>query len=264
MFFFSFLFFFLYYSMQVCHALEYQTRGQATSSLWHEHHYGRLTASRFGSVLKRVSSPEPLVERLLSKRHASSAALKWGTDHEDTARDAYLAYIHESSGDVRLSSSGLVLMRNGCIGCSPDGIVFDPQEASPRGICEVKCPYSARDLLSPQETTGLKNFFCTFAEGKLTLRRNHDYYYQCQGGMGVTGAQWCDFIVWTPQWTSVERIRFTEDVWTNKWLPALMSFFKANVLPVLVKQHVGSFGSILQPQQQQQQEHQQQPMQTNT
>ena len=32
-------------------AIEYRTRGQSENSLWHDHHWGRLTASNFGSIV---------------------------------------------------------------------------------------------------------------------------------------------------------------------------------------------------------------------
>ena len=38
------------------------------------------------------------------------------------------------------------------------------------------------------------------------FKRNHEYYTQVQGQMGVSGASWCDLIVYTKKGTSVERI----------------------------------------------------------
>ena len=40
------------------------------------------------------------------------------------------------------------------------------------------------------------------------LRENHAYYAQVQGQMGVTGARWCDFIVYTKIGLYVQRIPF--------------------------------------------------------
>ena len=40
------------------------------------------------------------------------------------------------------------------------------------------------------------------------LKRNHAYFTQVQGQMGVTGCEWCDFIVYTSKGLYVERIQF--------------------------------------------------------
>ena len=45
------------------------------------------------------------------------------------------------------------------------------------------------------------------SDGKCILKRDHAYYAQVQGQMGVTGAK-CDFIVYTSNAISIERIAF--------------------------------------------------------
>ena len=39
------------------------------------------------------------------------------------------------------------------------------------------------------------------------LKRDHAYYAQLQGQMGVSGAKWCDFIVYTSKGMYVHLIR---------------------------------------------------------
>ena len=56
----------------------------------------------------------------------------------------------------------------------------------------------------------------TFLEnlnGELKLKRNHKYYTQVQGLLGVTGARWCDFVVYTSKGMSIEGIPFDDDYW---------------------------------------------------
>ena len=36
-----------------------------------------------------------------------------------------------------------------------------------------------------------------FEDNTPQLKRRHDYYYQVIGQLGITGARYCDFIVWT-------------------------------------------------------------------
>ena len=44
---------------------------------------------------------------------------------------------------------------------------------------------------------------------------DHPYYAQVQGQMAVTGARWCDFIVYTSRGLYVQRITFDPIVWAE-------------------------------------------------
>ena len=55
----------------------------------------RVTASSFGSIVKRRSSFAPLVSRLLYGKHCLAAAMKYGHDNEAVAQKAYVAKQHE-------------------------------------------------------------------------------------------------------------------------------------------------------------------------
>ena len=43
----------------------------------------------------------------------------------------------------------------------------------------------------------------------------HKYYSQVQGLVGVTGARWCDFVVYTSKGMSIEPIPFDEQYWNT-------------------------------------------------
>ena len=119
-------------------------------------------------------------------------------------------------------------MKNGAIGCSPDGIIFDSSEGEGRqkGLFEIKCPFSVKDTRQLTECAMAKNFPCSIMPGKtLQLKKKHNYFFQVQGGMAVTNTQWCDFVVWTPQWISVQRIPYDEE-WTWSMLAKLMYFYR--------------------------------------
>ena len=51
----------------------------------------RVTASSFGSIVKRRSSFAPLVSRLLYGKHCLTAAMKYGHYNESVAWEAYIA-----------------------------------------------------------------------------------------------------------------------------------------------------------------------------
>ena len=63
-------------------------------------------------------------------------------------------------------------------------------------------------------------------DGKPKLKRTHKYYSQVQGLMGVTGAKWCDFVVYTSRGMSIERIPFDPQFWNELKGTLKMYYFK--------------------------------------
>jgi len=59
------------------------------------------------------------------------------------------------------------------------------------------------------------SFCCEALNGHCKLKRDHAYFVQVQGQMGVTGASWCDFIIYTKKGICVERIVFEPDYWAE-------------------------------------------------
>ena len=57
------------------------------------------------------------------------------------------------------------------------------------------------------------------------LKTNHDYYFQIQGQMAVTGIHICDFVVWTPTNFITITVGFDETFWTTKCFPFLTNFY---------------------------------------
>ena len=95
-----------------------------------------------------------------------------------------------------------------CFGASPDFLVSDISEVTKLGICEVKCPYSKRDMTIKKACQD-KTFF----------------YYQMQGCMAMLHPNWCDFVVFTHKDLYVERIKFESELWDKQMLPELNSFY---------------------------------------
>ena len=106
-----------------------------------------------------------------------------------------------------MTQTGIHMSSNGLLGCSPDGLINDAS-----GIIEVKCPYSCKE--SAINASIGKKGFCLKKSGtdETILDPEHDYYHQVQGGMYITGAQFCDFIVWSPQEMIVVRVP-----WDKTW-----------------------------------------------
>lgn len=211
-------------------ALEEATAEQSQSKRWHEEHFGRITSSRFGEIIK-CRQPSTLCTRLLylSKAVLSSAAIQWGRTNEQKAREAYAKQLLPN---LIVRCTGIRI--SGFIGASPDGIVCSAHDHTIQGLLEIKCPYSARKG-TVAEACDTPSFFCKRDEnGLINLRHKHNYYYQIQGQLAVFQAQWCDFVAWTPTDTVIERISFDARFWEQECLPRLTSFYYNSMLPEVI------------------------------
>jgi hypothetical protein len=96
--------------------------------------------------------------------------------------EAVLAY--ETHTDRIVQTVGFVSIEGERIGCSPDGYVGDWE-----GIVEIKAPRAATHL-------------CYLRAGVVP----EDYRHQLVHNLYVTGANWCDFVSWCPQFPEPLRL----------------------------------------------------------
>lgn len=57
------------------------------------------------------------------------------------------------------------------------------------------------------------NFCCKNENGDLVLKKEHAYYPQIQGQLALTGADWCDFVLYTHRGLIIQRIPFDAVFW---------------------------------------------------
>ena len=135
--------------------IERSTREQRHSSLWFSARRYRITSSVFGSVFKRRpdTPPDNLVLSIIQPRNFSSAATQYGIENEPNAIREFVAY-QQSHEHPLLSVSAcgfLISYQHPYLGTSPDGAVYDPSNSQhPFGFVEVKCPYTAKNILPSQ------------------------------------------------------------------------------------------------------------------
>lgn len=123
--------------------------------------------------------------------------------------------------------SGLCVMKDKpYIGASPDGFLHCT--CCPDAVIEIKCPYSIR--LEEIESGCRKKYF--FLDGNKKLKKGHNYYYQAQGLMMVTGRKRCIFIVYTLKDIYSQIIEYDES-FVNTIEAKLESFFTNNIFPRL-------------------------------
>lgn len=223
------------------HLIEQTTREQVKSERWFEMREGRLTSSYFGEVYKRKAETkhDNLLKTVMGYRPPTdNEHLRWGRTHEAAARRVYQKEMKKSHPNIHVNKSGLIL--DECLpylAASPDGVVTCTHCSPTQGLLEVKCPSVHRNKTPEEACMQDRAFFCHIVDGSVTLKRNHDYYYQVQGQMGVSGRQWCDFFVWTLKGHSVERINFDKDLWT-KMFKKLQEFYVNAVVPELFTNRV--------------------------
>ena len=135
---------------------------------------GELSATAKSYVLEKAAeiiynSPAPV---------AVSAAMDWGTEHEETAVKAY-----ENITGHKVENGGFWTLGEHT-GTSPDGLIQDS------GLIEIKCPYN--------RVNHLEN--CLNLETAEDLKQKYkQYYYQVQHQLYITGRAWCDFVSFDPR-----------------------------------------------------------------
>ena len=211
------------------------TMRQSQDPRWYVERSKRITASVFGKVINRRKSVHPtsllksITEKTMPNTSRMPASLKWGLDNEKNAPEKYLECL-EKKENVEIKNIGLVVSPKWpFLGCSPDGIVLE--NGVPIGCIEIKWPYSKKDMMLADAAKGDKAFFLKLTDRGLELKRNHLYYYQCQGVVNLLGLSWIDFVVCTNVDAYVERILRHETTWEKKMLPELTSFFFSFILP---------------------------------
>lgn len=195
--------------------IERKTRGQSNCQEWKDERKFRFTASNFGLICGRKRNHETLVKNLLNPKHFTSRYTNHGLKYEPIALEQYQKYMMSIRRPVQVFKSGLVISSDfPYLGASPDGKVVDPGCSNPFGLSEVKCP-ETKYLVTPLDACSDSNFFLEEVNGMPKLKRTHKYYTQVQGLMGVTGARWCDFVVYTSKGMSIERIPFDVQFWND-------------------------------------------------
>lgn len=151
---------------------------------WYQARLGKATASRMHDVCAKTRTgwgaarlnyrAELVAERLtgVPAERWVSAEMRWGTEQEEAARDAY-SFLR----DVEVELAGFVDHPTVAMsGASPDGYVGDD------GLVEIKCPNTSThiDTLLGQAIAG-------------------KYIKQVQWQMACTGRRWCDWVSYDPR-----------------------------------------------------------------
>ena len=170
-------------SFEDCQRIEQATIGQHLSSLWKDYHTKMIN---FKIICRRKEVSDAFVKWLLNPPDLSHIpAIQHGRQYEPTAAKAYQT-LKSGVEDFKMTECGLVLHTEySFLGASPDQLVC---ENGMFGLVEIKCPFSVYGR-TIQEACQKPNFCCETCNATPSLKLDHEYYYQIQGQLAITGAE---------------------------------------------------------------------------
>lgn len=64
--------------------------------------------------------------------------------------------------------------------------------------------------------------YCILNEDNtITLKKDHNYYYQIIGQLRISERNKCFFVIYTNNWINIEEIDYDEEFWQNKMVDKL-------------------------------------------
>lgn len=114
--------------------------------------------------------------------------------------------------------------------CIPDGLVVEKDKSGSTSIVEVKCPHKCKDAKLGDVAKSDDVFFLELHNGKLRLKKDHDYYYQIQGMLNMMSLKICYFGVWTPTEFHSEIVTRDKNLWNSSMFPELLEFYRIFIL----------------------------------
>jgi len=205
-------------SQEEAKILEQATLNQSSCTLWYSQRKQRITASRIHEVYqwkrgldnhadKFVNPPATNLNPFVQRK------FEHGKMYEPVAWEKYKLCMQDKC-DVEVLPSGLVINPNNCwLGCSPDAKVLFGDLI---GIGESKCPerHKNSDVFDAAKSSDTFLLQLT-TDNKLEVRKNHPCYFQIQCQLAITGAKFCDLVVYTFQSIAVVRVTLDTQFWDN-------------------------------------------------
>ena len=197
---------------------------------WHQERRNRVTATNFHPIanMRDSTANTNMINRLLydTTKELDTPALQYGRIHEELALQAYEK---QNNTEVKRPVGLIIHPKYPFLATTPDGIV------SKELLVEVKCPKSAENKslleLTAKSSNGASGTF--FLDDNLQLKTSHTYYTQVQCQLACTGAQFCDFFVWTPNEIACQRIPVDEYFILSR-LDKVQAFYTECIVPEII------------------------------
>lgn len=176
---------------------------------WLQARAGAITASCFAdavSVLSRNSGEKKAGDpTAASDKYAGDVAIERisGKPYGEPPRawvlerghimEAAARVVYETRFGLIAQESGIVKTDDDWFGYSTDGLVDDD------GLIEIKCPVDSNKIMA------------MFNTGDTS-----EYDHQIQGGMWITGRQWCDFLMYVPDLETVGNDLYVKRIYRDE------------------------------------------------
>ena len=225
---------YLSYSPEEISIMDKESEGQHENPNWHLARKGLITASKVkliyacrdnnkmalnlmkGSTLNEDNLPEPI---------------KFGRKYEQKARDLFLKSHRYHHHKCTLRVPGLVVSdTTAFLGASPDGIVSCKHCG--KFLIEVKCFHSNKNF-HPRAAMLCSKVLEQGSDGTITVNKKHQYYFQIQAQMAVTGIRKCSLVGYTHKGIHTEDVNFDSQFWADV-VDKLFDFYRYHYLPLLV------------------------------
>ena len=213
-----------FYSEKVCVSsvqrttIEKTSRSQFLSGVWHGERHKRLTTCNFGEIIQRrpATKVTKFVKRLLYTEFRGTSYTRYGIQEENATLLEYEIEKSSNGSAVKVKKAGLhIHPEHSFLAASTDGLVTVGENVV--GLLEVKNVLKDKPITLECAAKTVKSFCLELTSNKLSLKKNHKYYFQCQGQLNIFQQPWIDFVVRTlrPYQIHIERIYPDSDLWNN-------------------------------------------------
>lgn len=182
---------------------------QSLNNMWRKERSLRISASSKVHKIKirNKKTIESLVNEFIEDKSIKNKSLDYGLKNEIKAKVLY-----EKLHNCKVFSVGVIISKYQPWLCaSLDGVVVDEIEIVK--IIEIKSPISCQNLkVIDEENKKCNVHYFEYIGDKISLKKSHPYYTQCQVQMYVTGMSECDLFVYS----QVQQGSFTYTVFRDE------------------------------------------------
>ena len=217
--------------------IEKDTRTQARGTAFFRHRAGRIGASSsWAASHTNPAMPSQSLIKSMCYPHlfkVNSKAIIHGRRNEVPAIDAYAKVMSKTHRDFKVEHCGMIIDKHHpWIHATPDAMTSC--SCCGDGCCEVKCPYSIENG-NFEAYVGKKDSCLEKVNNTSRLKRNHQYLYQVQQQLFVTGHKYCDFVMCSFL-NNKQPVLFIERIYQDPYhwdcvLPKLTKFWRTCILP---------------------------------
>ncbi len=154
------------------------------SNAWFEARQGKMTASAASKVGSNGKGLETYCRKIVAELLSIAEPVRFSNIHTERGNElepvAKAAY--EKIKGVKVREIGFAKYSD-YVGCSPDGLVGED------GLVEIKCPADS-------------GYVDYLLEGKI----KSEYVWQMEMQMLILDKQWCDFVVFNPNFSTAIKI----------------------------------------------------------